>query len=1412
MRKIYTLVFLFFLFFAKAQIISTIAGTGGNGYSGDGGLATNAWIYRPTHAIADTSGNLYIADFQNNRIRKVNTSGIISTLAGTGVSGYTGDGGPATSAKLNGPTALAFDSVGNLYVAEQYNYCIRKINISTGIISTVAGGTGYGFSGDGGPATSAKFAYPVGLAIDKHGNMYISDMGNNRIRKVNALGVISTYVGNGVAGYGGDGGPATSAVIKSPNNICLDSVGNLYVADNGNFRIRKINLNDSIFTIAGNGTPASGGGDGGLATLATVGNTFAVACDHYGNIYISENLHVRKINSSGIITTLAGTSTSSNYNGDGILAIQAGIDPRGMWFDKFNNLFVADNNNNRIRKVTFCAVPISVNYNGLTTICGGVQDTIVASGASTYTWSTSASNIINDTLFINPSNSVNYTLTGVSGGCIGVQTFSVIVNPIITIASTNSIVCAGSNATLTANGATTYTWSANAASAITNTVTVNPSGYTVYTVTGTSGSCVSSKTYTLNVNPVPSFSITGSTSICSGTSTTLNAGGSFTYTWSANAGGSHSASVGVSPSTTTTYSVIVANSYSCTASQSVTVNVTVTPTVSITGNSTVCPGNPTTLTVTSSPGTFTWSANAGGGSSPTVVVSPMLNTNYNVTGSNGICTQTKYFTVNTYTLNVAASGLMNLCTGASTTLAATGATSYTWMPGTIISPTISVTPSTNVSYTLIGKDINCIDSQKVNITIFPCNTPTNCGVYDFSNVKMNGWLGKYSTTNQDLTTGYGLLDITGIDSSGIDSLNHVHEVCAPGIDSHIAGLNKVLGLGHTSSVRIGSDLGPSFLGWKHQTLSSSFSVTSSSYNFSFWYAFVTDGLGHPLYANSTPSNPGEPFFLVKFYDASNNEIAAARYFMGPMTNSLTPYGSSGSSLTYQDWTNVSTDLSLYVGQNVKVVFETADCAGGAHFGYAYVQIDCPTSTQITQSTGAVCNGVTSMLTAPAGYITYNWNGPGITGATNAQTAMVNAPGNYTVVVSNQSGATYTISTTVASLSNPTITVTGSDVICTGITGVLTASGAPTYTWSTNAGSATTNTVSVSPLVNTTYTVSGVDTNGCTSSTTVLIDNCVWPGDADENLIVDNTDLFPIGIKFGKTGSSRITQGNVWQGDPCLIWNDTLSNGKNIKYTDCNGDGTINYDDTLAMNLNYGLTHAARSVPQIIQTLNPDIYLLFDKPQYVPGDTVKADVYIGSVSNSQTNFYGAAFTLTYDNTKVQSGTEKFFFNNSWVGNINQSKIKFSMLNTGTGTVDASLVRTTHTDTSGSGKVARLQFILKNPLSDCEMYFTISNAVKTNNSGINSVLNTGMDSVAVVNNTTSIIGANNSKFSSFPNPVNSNLTVSSSTELNTIIIYNSLGEIVLQIKSKNKQEQIDVSKLQNGVYTIAVQGKHLTFIKE
>ena len=334
-------------------IITTIAGNGTEGSAGDGGPAVDAQLHSPADVAIDDDGNIFIADAGAHRVRKVTSAGVISTVAGTGTAGFGGDGGAATTATLNGPNSVALDLAGNLYIVDAGNHRVRRVN-SDGTISTFAGSGSGGFSGDGQAATDAELSRPQAIEVDAAGNVYIADDGNGRIRKVDNSGIITTVAGMGSEGSPEENIPASRARLSNTLSLAADDAGNLYLG--GFATIRKVDRHGIITTFAGTGN-YSFGGDGGPATGASFTWVSGLATDPDGNVFLADEVNycIRRVDTNGIIGRVAGYHRQSfgSFGGDGGPAIESGLSaPQGLAMDRNGNVFIADQRNRRVPRLT----------------------------------------------------------------------------------------------------------------------------------------------------------------------------------------------------------------------------------------------------------------------------------------------------------------------------------------------------------------------------------------------------------------------------------------------------------------------------------------------------------------------------------------------------------------------------------------------------------------------------------------------------------------------------------------------------------------------------------------------------------------------------------------------------------------------------------------------------------------------------------------------------------------------------------------------------------------------------------------------------------------------------------------------------------------------------------------------------
>ena len=392
----------------------------------------------PSAIVFDAAGNLYVAETGNHVIRKIDTSGTTTTIAGTGTQGFAGDGGPATAALLDSPAGIAVDSAGNLYVADTHNQRIRRLTAATGVITTIAGTGIGGFSGDGGAATAAALDLPTALALDDSGNLFVADTNNHRIRRVDgSTGVISTVAGNGTEAFAGDGGPATSASIDSPAGIAVDSGGNLYLADTHNGRIREVVAGTGIIsTLAGTGAFGFAG-DSGSATSAALAWPRGITVDSSGNVFLADtnNHRIRRISAAGIMTTIAGQGTQT-FAGDEAPAVAASLDsPRAVTLSPGGLVTLADTANQRVRQIDALPAPgpdihtyagLSLGASTTTLALAGPSAIVYGSGSMTATV-TSATSATGSVTFLDSAAGVTTTTlatVALSGNTATVSTAS----------------------------------------------------------------------------------------------------------------------------------------------------------------------------------------------------------------------------------------------------------------------------------------------------------------------------------------------------------------------------------------------------------------------------------------------------------------------------------------------------------------------------------------------------------------------------------------------------------------------------------------------------------------------------------------------------------------------------------------------------------------------------------------------------------------------------------------------------------------------------------------------------------------------------------------------------------------------------------------------------------------------------
>lgn len=821
---------------AQVQLISTISGQGGGGgFAGDGSPAS-AGRYNANYMITtDAAGNLYIADNGNARIRKITAStGIITTVAGSATTGSGGDGGPATAAQLggvggpnSGVVGVAVDASGNIFIADGTNHRIRKVDASTGIITTICGSTS-GFSGDGSSSFTAQLNAPRGICVDAAGNLYIADAGNQRIRKISGLtGMITTVAGNGTGGYLGDNVIATNTRINNPRGVTVDAAGYIYIADMTNSRIRRVDpVNDTIITVVGTGT-AGFSGDGGAAATAQVNLPTDMKFDAAGNMLIADvsNGRIRMVTPAGIISTVAGASSTAGFAGDGTPATSASVrmsSPTSIApTSNPNYYYISDRGNNRIRYVKPNSIPY---FTGGTTMPFVVCQNTVGDSLNallqvrdsdltqTLTWSvvtpanhgglvgsalaTSNAGAVTPTgLFYTPafgySGLDTFTIQISDGFNTSTTTVYVTVNPLPVVAAiggSNTVCLAGTTTLTDATGG--GTWSATNANAsvaggvVTGLVlgvdTIN------YAVTNACGTTTVSKVVTVITTPAIPAAITGPGTVCAGSGIILN-DATIGGVWTSSATGT--ATVGSLTGGVTGVAAGTANiSYTVTnACGSAFVFKTITVNVApgaISGSAISCVGASNSLT--SSPGGGAWtSSNTAaatvGSLTGSVTGVGVGNSTISYTLGNG-CFSTLPVTVNAPPASI--TGSLNVCVGGTTTLTDGGG--GTWTSGTPGVATIgsstgvvtAIAPGTSViTYAVGGCSVTATVTVAANPAAITPATPVNICVGATASLGDVTPAGAWTSSASGVASVSGTGVVTGV-SAGSATISYTVSGCS----------------------------------------------------------------------------------------------------------------------------------------------------------------------------------------------------------------------------------------------------------------------------------------------------------------------------------------------------------------------------------------------------------------------------------------------------------------------------------------------------------------------------------------------------------------------------------------------------------------------------------------------------------
>jgi len=1142
-RLTFIALFFFALNTTKAQVIFDVAGNGNFGYNGNNINADTAYIGTAEGMWIDTAGNIYYAEYGNSLVRKYTKStGLITTIAGVysgGSGSYGGDGGPATAAGLNSPVAVAVDKAGNVYISDLGNARIRRVDAITGNITTYAGNGSQGYTGDGGPATAAEVYQPYQLAFDTAGNLYFVDANTATVRKIDkTTNVITTIAGTGVQNYYGDGGKADTAQFISPTGIAIDKNNNIFIADQANSRIRRIDgVTSIITTIGGNGT---NGFQNGFAYIFQSPTNLAL--DSVGNVYVSDmsNNMVREIFvSTDSAITITGTG-SQGYFGNHVMANTASLNgPFGIGFDKSGDIIFSDANDYKMREISFSGPSITSQPPATIYTCPGLGNKIgigVSGSGVTYQWyvdsTGSGSNLVPvtngaefsganaDSLLISSIETSTLAFQcSINGGYVN----SILVQDNLVPAPSlryigkylrgNSI-CSNSSADIGFADMSIglikprhgkgipydedfYSWSASPGDTSTGystTIYVNPSVTTTYTLMVNNGACtidttvtVYVHTHTLEANVLPA------SPVCQGTTVTLYGKGGSNYQWMDTTTYAYTTNgVGFPIGKTTTYFMSGTDTYGC--SYTDTLTVVVNPIPAVTANASkdsICSGNSVTLTGGGAL-SYSWSNGVTNG----VPFIPTASGVYSLTGTdaNG-CSATANVAV-TIMAQPPVSGMASpatVCGGDSLTLTGSGAVSYTWSGGATNG--VPFVPASTTTYTVTGTSaFGCTNTSLVSVTVNP-KPPVkaiafpSAGVCQGSTVTLLGgggvsysWSGGANNGVAFVPPGTTTYTVTGTDANGCTATDSVRVVVdnaiiiAPTSASTLCGQNN-----GTASVSVSSGIPPYTYLWSTTPISTNSSVDSLAPG--VYVVTVTDS----AHCNSTQAisigGSSAPVLTV----ATTNSNCGTRG-----TGSASVVVTGGTTPYHYLWNNGDTLSNDYNLRAATYIITVTDANGCSTFAPAIVNNANGPVVTITSQQNVMCYGNATgsiSVTVSSGTPPYQYlwsNGATVSSITNLPA------GPYQLTVMDADSCTSVRSFTITqpiSLTATTSTIKADCGVADGSASISAAGGTSPFLYSWNTGATTS---SISSVLAGVYFVTVTDGNGCQDSLTIPLSNKTGP--------------------------------------------------------------------------------------------------------------------------------------------------------------------------------------------------------------------------------------------------------------------------------------------------------------------------------